>query len=202
MFPESSQYPEFMDLTPQQAKNFIRDSKNWSLRSKMKEIITHVGGTVLDVACGNGIDADRFSAQLYTGVDISEPLILAAQDYCPSHKFMVMDATDLQFSDNSFDSVFCIGLLEHVRSFEDVIKIVREMLRVSSKKVFLGFHRPPAEVKTAIVQKKGHYGLWCNSNYYNKLEFFDKAKVRLVKEHVTTEFKGNKYAIWEIEDEA
>ncbi|MBI4690187.1 MAG: class I SAM-dependent methyltransferase [Nitrospirae bacterium] len=64
------------------------------------------------------------------GVDYSQRMI----EMNPVKKTSVMDACNLQFRDNSFDIVFCHGLLHHV---EDMDKVIREMKRVSRKYVII-----------------------------------------------------------------
>jgi ubiquinone/menaquinone biosynthesis C-methylase UbiE len=62
-----------------------------------------------------------------------------------------MDAKNLKFKDNTFDLVFSDGLLEHFKSEQDVVKIIKEQLRVS-KRYVLNFI--PADNLVNVVFEK------------------------------------------------
>ncbi len=86
---------------------------------------------LLDVGCGDGFFTFYFDkiCDVY-GVDYSERLLRKN----PSRKTFRMDAHSLDFDDNSFDVTFCHSLLHHV---EDPDRVVREMARVSRKRVVI-----------------------------------------------------------------
>jgi len=87
--------------------------------------------TVLEVGGGNGYFSyylDRIS-QL-TATDFS-PVILEQN---PVGRKSVMDARNLQFSDRSFDIVFCHALLHHIDP-EERAAVVKEMKRVARRYV-------------------------------------------------------------------
>jgi len=84
---------------------------------------------LLDIACGNGILLKRASEaglQIY-GIDISDEAIKLAKETCPEAKVYLMQAENLEFNDNSFNFITCIGSLEH---FLDIDKSLQEMYRV------------------------------------------------------------------------
>lgn len=85
----------------------------------------------LDVGCGNGFFTfylDKI-CDAY-GIDYSKKML----QMNPVKKTFLMDASNLQFEDNSFDIVFCHALLHHVENMDEVI---REMRRVSKKYVII-----------------------------------------------------------------
>jgi 2-polyprenyl-3-methyl-5-hydroxy-6-metoxy-1,4-benzoquinol methylase len=94
---------------------------------------THVRGDAhcLDVGCGDGRTSGlwlRERAASYVGVDVSEPAVHEARrlglDALP-----IADASDLPFSNESFDVVVCIEVLEHLfQPFEAAVEI-RRVLR-------------------------------------------------------------------------
>jgi ubiquinone/menaquinone biosynthesis C-methylase UbiE len=81
-------------------------------------------GRILDAGCGfGGMDlvlADKLPECEITGIDISEPLLqyaVSSVQGTPAGqriRFERGDATTLRFEDNSFDVVFCIGVLHLV----------------------------------------------------------------------------------------
>jgi SAM-dependent methyltransferase len=88
--------------------------------------------SLLDVGCGNGVFTYYFQqlCGFVTGLDNSRNML--AENPCPH--VVQCGATDLPFSDVSFDVAFEANLLHHV---EDRTKVVREMARVSRRWVVL-----------------------------------------------------------------
>lgn len=88
--------------------------------------------TVLDVGCGSGNYTYQFSllSGKVKGIDHSEYIF----NKNPHKDIAVMDATRMDFPDNSFDVVFCSDTLHHIPEYE---KAVSEMLRVSRKYVVI-----------------------------------------------------------------
>lgn len=91
---------------------------------------------VLEVGCGSGT-MSVFMSHLgsdVTAVDrdasILERAEKASKELNGSVKFMEADAFELPFSDKEFDMAFSQGVLEHF-SDEDILKLVREQLRVA-----------------------------------------------------------------------
>jgi len=106
------------------SRNFI---KNWLL-SRVK------GKKVLDYCCGNGgmaIWLAENGANVF-GIDISQVSIKNAIDEAVKRgiedkvKFFVMDAEAMEFENNFFDIICCIGVLHHL----DINKAYSELSRV------------------------------------------------------------------------
>lgn len=97
------------------------------------------GGQVLEVGCGTGATSRRllrrpgFSGKV-TGVDHSPAFIDAAVHFVSQEgtasraAFLVGDAHELHFADQSFDAVFAHTLISHVT---DPRPVLREMARVT-----------------------------------------------------------------------
>ena len=90
---------------------------------------------ILDIGCGQGICSQKLDlgANQYTGIDSSEFLIRRATELYGSTntKFLVGDALDLPFEDESFDSVFSISLIHLI---EDIDEVINELSRVLKSK--------------------------------------------------------------------
>lgn len=88
------------------------------------------GESVLDVGFGTGYllqEAAKSGAKV-CGQDISEEAVRLASKIVPSANLKVGPGENLQFEDDQFDAVFCIGALEH---FMDMEQGMREMERVA-----------------------------------------------------------------------
>jgi SAM-dependent methyltransferase len=96
---------------------------------------------VLDIGfgLGYGLNILAIKAEEVNGVDVDNK----AYDYCQKTIFgrnpklihlSTYDGYNLGFSDEHFDIVTCVDVIEHV---EDYNKLIKEMLRVSKKGVFL-----------------------------------------------------------------
>jgi len=99
--------------------------KGWigklSLQSKEK---------VLEVGCGRGIFLDRLAIEYgikASGVDIAKKAIAEARkESVAKHDLRVVDACDLPFSDEFFDTVISFDTLEHIEGQQ---KAISEMIR-------------------------------------------------------------------------
>ncbi|MEK7071887.1 MAG: class I SAM-dependent methyltransferase [Patescibacteria group bacterium] len=121
-----------------------RGLKNYNIISKLnmylidrqaiKTLLDISPRTILDVGCGIGRTMSKFKELGFKviGVDNSETSI----DFCQKKglEAILMDASNMNFQDNSFDVVFAEGLLEH---FENYGPLVKEMIRVSKKHILL-----------------------------------------------------------------
>lgn len=91
-----------------------------------------VKGKVLDVGCGGG----QFSRGLQncrpdlhiTAVDIGKDAITYAQKTSSKIKFIPSDARHLPFAANSFNAVFSIETIEHIREMDQVIREINRVL--------------------------------------------------------------------------
>ncbi len=97
--------------------------------------------TVLDVGfgLGYGLNILAIKAKEVSGVDVDRK----AYDYCQNTvvgrnprlvHMSIYDGYNLNFPDNSFDVVTCVDVIEHV---EDYNRLIKEMLRVAKKGVFI-----------------------------------------------------------------
>lgn len=95
------------------------------------------GNRILDVGCGTGIGEVSIGRlqlsqiRLY-GVDLVVEQVIAAHRKTASHnmraKFAAADACRLPFASASFDSTYCVAVLQHI---QDVAAAVQEFARVT-----------------------------------------------------------------------
>lgn len=93
------------------------------------------GKTVLDIGCGSGrysIGLAQFGPKKVTGIDLGATSIsrakeLLAETDIKNVEFIVGSVLDLPFADNTFDFIFCNGVLHHS---DDMEKGIQELHRV------------------------------------------------------------------------
>lgn len=120
---------------------------HWSLfNTFMDSRLFNGGKRVLEVGCGRGSLSSYFSEAGYdcTLLDLSPDVIKIAKEIFAKNdlnaQFIVGDAYDMKFKDNSFDVVFSIGVFEH---FEDISTPIKEQIRILDKGgLFIGYIVP------------------------------------------------------------
>ncbi|MBK8848007.1 MAG: class I SAM-dependent methyltransferase [Bacteroidetes bacterium] len=106
----------------------------------------------LEIGCGTGL----FTGKIYddtradiTAIDISEDLLEEARTKHPQNKFIIGDAMNLDFPDNSFDVVFGSSVLHHL----DMQKSMSEIYRVLKPGGRIAFAEPNMINPQIFIQK-------------------------------------------------
>lgn len=88
-------------------------------------------GRILDVACGLGASSrhllSHFEPSQIIGINVSARQLERAHRNAPGCNFLVMDATQLDFPDESFDNILCVEAAFH---FDTREAFLREAMRV------------------------------------------------------------------------
>ena len=90
---------------------------------------------MLDVGCGSALLYNHLPQELkpcYTGADFTPEFIELCKKKHPEGRWMVEDARNLTFPDNSFHLVNSTTVLQHIPDWK---RAVREFVRVSNKYV-------------------------------------------------------------------
>jgi len=107
-----------------------------------RDINTMQGGKLLlDVGCGRGEVLDRAKSIGVIGVGIE-----SIPELCDNETIFHGDATDLIFTDDSFDYVTCYDVLEHLIPGDEQ-KALDEFKRVCKGTVFLSTNDRPSFLK-------------------------------------------------------
>lgn len=90
------------------------------------------GLSLLDVGCGTGTTDQVLAPRVRRlhGVDLSEEMLIKAEQKVPEAQFSWYDGRTLPFDDGTFDVVVAICVLHHV-PMSQRFKVVSEMVRVS-----------------------------------------------------------------------
>ncbi|MEE9524980.1 MAG: class I SAM-dependent methyltransferase [Candidatus Woesearchaeota archaeon] len=115
---------------------------------------------ILDVGCGPGRDAKLFSEKGFnvTGIDLSESMLRIAKKIAPKAKFKIMDLRKLDFEDKSFDVIWFVASLLHIKK-KDARRTLNEMYRVL---------KPEGVMALSVKKGKGE-GLG-KDNRYSQME--------------------------------
>jgi ubiquinone/menaquinone biosynthesis C-methylase UbiE len=86
------------------------------------------GGRVLDAGCGTGLNLRHLPAGS-TGIDINPRNIELVRSRLPNHQVIEGDIEAMPFADDSFETVLCTEVLEHVPDPAAAIREFRRVLR-------------------------------------------------------------------------
>ena len=135
---------------------------DWEQLEKYFKTILTEESKILMVGCGNS----KMSSQMYDSnykniinIDISDVVISKMQKQFPNMKWMEMDATKMDFEDNTFDCSIDKGTLDAIMCGNDPsppAKLIREMHRVT--------------------KKGGHYCIITHGEPESRLSYFEKFK--------------------------
>ena len=96
-------------------------------------------GNILEVACGAGGVTKRlfnfYSPPSITAINISDFQLRKAADYAPGCTFLLMDATELSFTDNSFNNIISVEAAFHFNTREKFLKEAYRVLKRDGKLV-------------------------------------------------------------------
>lgn len=169
-------------------------TSNWFYRKHLESFFEKLGEsveetgctTLLDAGCGEGFVADFLSKRLpdlkVTGVDInSEAIEFAKEHFGDEAVFRTGSVYKLPFSDNSFDTVLCSEVLEHL---DDPNRAVSELKRVARDYVVITVpHEPYFQWLNNISQwlhlgpDCAHVNFWTSNTFQAFISaYFDDPK--------------------------
>jgi len=105
-------------------------------RKAAAEAINRLGGRVLDVGVGTGLELPMFDSNVrLVGIDLSDPMLeiarnrVARKNLANVEDLRVMDAMNLEFEDDAFDAVVAPYVVTTVpdprRTLEEMARVVR-----------------------------------------------------------------------------
>jgi SAM-dependent methyltransferase len=104
------------------------------------------GRDVLEIGCGAGLDLMRFAraGASVTGIDASRTAVKLARDYFvvagQTATLMVADGAALPFADESFDLVYCHGVLSFARDPASIVKEAQRVLRPHGEAILMVYN--------------------------------------------------------------
>lgn len=149
--------PEVMDSPDEAAEYDAMDhaAVNTAFVDRLIELRGH--GRMLDIGAGPGricLDAClRIPDSRVFGVDLSESMLAIARKHLASSglgervTFHIMDACDLSFEDDSFDTVFSNTILHHLPRPEQMLAEAWRVLRPGGVLLIRDLYRPENETR-------------------------------------------------------
>ena len=169
------------------------DEANHPIRVRMGNEAARVSGCstrlsktkVLDVGCGTAIDYPRLRdlSLEYWAVEPIPKFIDRARELYPEIRVLQARVWDIPFNDNSFDIVWCKGVMQHLppgsypEAIDELWRVTKTLLMISTNRVFLDSPGITHRVKG------GPY-----DTHYNFKEFL--GHVRSLPNSVTRHIKG------------
>ncbi len=114
---------------------------------KVTEMVKETGTKkVLDVGCGEGFIINHLQSEIddirITGIDIDQSVIDKGKELFPDLNLKIGDANNIDYSDNSFDLVLCMEMLEHTDNPAPT-DTLKELKRVSSNYCIISVPNEP-----------------------------------------------------------
>lgn len=162
-------------------------------------MIELTGGKILDIGSADGtftkVVLDKSNADQVIGIDVLKTSVNWANKHWRRNKkmrFMVGDAHNLKFDDQSFDAVFALEVLEHVF---DPIKVLEEIKRVLIKGGYAMFLVPTESMLFRIVWffwSKSRGKIWKNTHVH---AYRDDYLIKLCKQVGFTVERNKKFIL-------
>jgi len=120
---------------------------------------------LLDIGCGNGLFTVPMAGifNFVVGVDFSKAMMRRCRDKRANLDFVMASATDHPIKDHVFDAVLSLSLLQHLRTRDNVEKVLKEISRIATDDSFvlLTFWDTPNSPANFVknILKKQQYNL-------------------------------------------
>lgn len=146
------------------SKPELREEK---AKAKVDKLLNHIviesSTVVLDLGCGGGYVArelyNRTGAQIY-GIDSSEEAICISQKKSEEIPIIYKkeNITKLSFKDNFADVILCVGVIEHIKDYENCLNEIKRVLKNNGYVYVVSSNRNSFIYQQKIIREK--LGLW------------------------------------------
>lgn len=154
--------------------------------------------SVCDVGCGTALDAPligyRNPHSHYTGIDANEIAIAIARETLPHCRLIAGDFMAINISQERYDFVMCLSVLEHTIDFE---KMIRKLVSCARYEVVLGFYRGLTQNPEHSIQPVRMGDIW-EPMYGNGLKNWDFSYLNTYSEIKLRNWLLNAFPDWEV----
>ena len=104
-----------------------------TLMSTLLDFIPNKEGRILDVACGLGATTDYllkyYSPENVIGINISEKQLEVCRTNIPDCTFILMDAVQIEFENESFENIICVEAAFHFNTRKQFLQEAYRILK-------------------------------------------------------------------------
>lgn len=169
------------------SRNLARKRIEW-ICSKVK------GKKILDIGCSQGVISILLGTRGYecVGIDIAQEAILYAQNDLERQndqvkklvEFKVMNAENIQYDDETFDTIILGEIIEHLYNPENVLKEVRRVLKPEGIVIIT--------TPFGFLPDDDHKRTYYLSNFFEEVnKFFHRREFHILDNHFIA-YVGNK----------
>lgn len=157
------------------------------------------GSKILDVGCSGGRDSKLFTDAGFEviGIDLCEDFLTLARKNVSAAIFLKKDLLELDFEDESFDSIWASAVLLHLEK-EDITKVLHDFYRILKKDgiVFIAVKKGAGEKFVTDSLSGGNSRYF---SFYTKDEienFIQKAGFKIIYSKIRGDETGRNEVQW------
>ena len=119
------------------------------------------GKLVLDLGCGAGIDSAEFlqNGAYVVSTDLTSTATRLTRDLLQEAGFsspvLQAEATSLPFKPDTFDCVYCFGVLHHIPDAEDALAEIKRVLKPGGQVMAMVYHKDSLLYAYSIIYLRG-----------------------------------------------
>jgi ubiquinone/menaquinone biosynthesis C-methylase UbiE len=153
------------------------------LMKNIKANSSFMKGIMLDLGCGTKPYKSFFDVDFYIGVDVKK----SASEYSDEQVDVIYNGKSLPFRDESFDSILCTEVIEHV--FE-IDKLLKELYRVLKKTSYMLITCPFVYEEHEIPYDFARY------TSYGVIYLMEKYGLKVINQYKTTNYVETIIQMW------